>query len=42
MDEEALPKCGGTGKVKASVTIEWVPDGKMKDCLKEEVRHDIP
>ena len=30
----ACPKCGGTGKVKAVVTIEWQPDGEVKGYLK--------
>ena len=29
------PKCGGTGKVKGIVTVEWVPDGEVKACFKE-------
>ena len=29
------PKCGGTGKVKGIVTVEWVPDGEVKPCFKE-------
>ena len=28
------PKCGGTGKVKGIVTVDWVPDGEVKPCLK--------
>lgn len=28
------PKCGGTGKVKAVVTIDWLPDGEVKPFLK--------
>ncbi|WP_276865808.1 hypothetical protein [Bacteroides heparinolyticus] len=30
------PKCGGTGRVKGIVTVEWVPDGEVKPCLREE------
>lgn len=26
--------CGGTGQVKAVVTVEWFPDGEIKSCLK--------
>lgn len=29
------PKCGGTGRVKGIVTVEWVPDGEVKPCFKE-------
>ena len=29
------PKCGGTGKVKGIVTVEWLPDGEVKPCFKE-------
>lgn len=29
------PKCGGTGKVKAVVTIDWQPDGEVKPFLKQ-------
>ena len=29
------PKCGGTGKVKGIVTVEWVPDGEVKSYFKE-------
>ena len=28
------PKCGGAGKVKGIVTVDWVPDGEVKPCLK--------
>lgn len=28
------PKCGGTGKVKAVVTIDWQPDGEVKPCFR--------
>lgn len=28
------PKCGGTGKVKAVVTIDWQPDGEVKHYFK--------
>ena len=28
------PKCGGTGRVKGIVTVEWVPDGEVKDYFK--------
>ena len=28
------PKCGGTGKVKGIVTVDWVPDGEVKPCLR--------
>lgn len=30
------PKCGGTGQVKGIVTVEWVPDGKVKPYFNEE------
>lgn len=30
------PKCGGTGRVKGIVTVEWVPDGEVKPCFREE------
>lgn len=30
------PQCGGTGKVKAVVTIEWRPDGEVKEYFKKE------
>ena len=36
------PSCGGTGQVKAIVTVEWVPDGQMKSYFREEDSHDIP
>lgn len=29
------PKCGGTGRVKGIVTVDWVPDGEVKACFKE-------
>lgn len=29
------PKCGGTGKVKGIVTVEWIPDGEVKPFFKE-------
>ena len=28
--------CGGTGQVKAVVTVEWVPDGEVKPYFKGE------
>lgn len=33
------PKCGGTGRVKGIVTVEWVPDGEVKTCFgkKQEI-----
>ena len=30
------PKCGGTGKVKGIVTVNWVPDGEVKPYFKED------
>lgn len=33
--KKPCPSCGGTGKVKAIVTVEWVPDGEVKPCFKE-------
>lgn len=29
------PSCGGTGKVKAVVTVEWVPDGEVKPYFRK-------
>ena len=29
------PKCGGSGKVKASVVVNWIPDGSIKTFLNE-------
>lgn len=34
--KKPCPSCGGTGQVKAVVTVEWVPDGEVKRCLNEE------
>lgn len=28
-------KCGGTGEVKASVTVSWEPAGKLKSYFQE-------
>lgn len=28
--KKPCPKCGGTGKVKGIVTVEWVSDGEVK------------
>mgnify|MGYP001241621238 FL=1 len=40
--KKPCPSCGGTGKVKAVVTIEWLPDGEVKPYFKEDHNHDIP
>ena len=29
------PKCLGSGRVKGIVTVDWVPDGEVKPCFKE-------
>lgn len=34
--KKACPSCGGTGKVKAVVTIDWIPDGDLKSYFKNE------
>lgn len=31
------PKCGGTGKVKATVVIDWAPAGDVKPFLKNKI-----
>ena len=33
--KKPCPSCGGTGQVKAIVTVEWLPDGEVKPCFKE-------
>ena len=33
--KKPCPSCGGTGKVKAVVTIDWIPDGEVKSYFKE-------
>ena len=33
--KKPCPKCRGTGKVKALVTIDWTPDGEIKNYFKE-------
>lgn len=30
------PKCGGTGRVKGIVTVDWVPDGEVKPYFENE------
>lgn len=32
--KKMCPSCGGTGKVKAVVTIDWIPDGDLKSYFK--------
>lgn len=34
--KKPCPSCGGTGQVKAVVTVEWVRDGEIKPYFKEE------
>lgn len=34
--KKPCPSCGGTGQVKAVVTVEWVPDGEVKPYFKEK------
>lgn len=34
--KKPCPSCGGTGRVKAVVTVEWVPDGEVKPYFREE------
>ena len=34
--KRTCPSCGGTGKVKAVVTIDWIPDGELKPYFKNE------
>ena len=33
--KKRCPSCGGTGKVKAIVNVEWVPDGEVKPYFRE-------
>lgn len=33
--KKPCPKCGGSGRVKGIVTVEWVPDGEAKAYFKE-------
>lgn len=34
--KKPCPSCGGTGQVKAIVTVEWVADGEVKPYFKEK------
>lgn len=34
--KKPCPSCGGTGQVKAVVTVEWVADGEVKPYFKEK------
>lgn len=36
--KKPCPSCGGTGQVKAVVTVEWVPDGEVKPYFREDVQ----
>lgn len=38
--KKPCPKCGGSGKVKGIVTVDWVPDGEAKACFKENSNND--
>lgn len=34
--KKPCPSCGGTGRVKAVVTVEWVADGEVKPYFRED------
>lgn len=34
-ERKPCPRCGGTGRVKGIVTVEWVPDGEVLPYFKE-------
>lgn len=35
------PKCGGTGKVKGIVTVDWVPDGGSETLPQREFKRHL-
>lgn len=34
--KQPCPSCGGTGNIKAVVTVDWIPDGEIKPYFKHE------
>lgn len=32
--KKPCPQCGGTGKLKGIVTVEWIPDGEVRPYFK--------